>query len=228
MSTVQMYGNGVGGVFQGNYGTYQATSDGTFTIDARDITPALLLGMTYVNKTFDAYYTGGAPAAASAAAYVSSASLSNGNLTIAAQPDVTRQAALVVGTGTTAVTAGSIALTYIANDGTTQTDTFSAVVGASATTTQFTSKGVVHIASGTVSGLVGGTSPFVYLGSTSVLSVPVSPGATDFSVQKENVTGADETVGTLSTVTLGSIAPTSAPNGTRTYSFMYTYYGPGF
>lgn len=226
MATVQLAGNGVGGTVQGANGVYQMASDGTFTVDTKDASACLALGMTYIKTRSTSYYTGGAVAAASAAATIASTALSNGTLTIAAQPDVPRQIAVVMGTGTTAITAGSVAITYLANDGSTQTDNLTAVLAASASSTQFLSKGVCHISTATVSGLVGGLTPFIFAGLTTTIALPVDLGTVDLTVIKENVTGVDEAVGTLSTVSLGCIAPTSAPNATRTYSFLYAYTAP--
>lgn len=226
MATVQLAGNNVGGVVQGVNGVYQMAADGTFTVDTKDAPACLALGMTYIKTRSTSYYTGGSVLAASAAASIASTTLSNGALTILAQPDVSRQIAVIMGTSTTAITAGSVAITYLANDGSTQTDNLTAVLAASAVSTQFLSKGVSHINTAVVSGLVGGLTPYIFAGLTATIALPVDLGTVDLVVTKENVTGADETVGTLSTVSLGCIAPTSAPNATRTYSFLYAYTAP--
>lgn len=228
MPTIQVYGANVGGLIQGEFGNYGPAADGTYVIDSRDLFAALRAGAALLIKSVQSYTLPGTPIAATAGAYIASVTLSNATLTIAAQPDVPRQAQFILGNGTGPITAGSIAVTYFANDGTTQVDTISAVLGASASSTFNTSKGVSHFTSVIASGIVGGTSPFIYAGPTSVLTLPVAPGATDFAVQKENVSGVDEAVGTLTTGTLGGITPTSVPNGTRTYSFLYSFFGPAF
>lgn len=224
-ATAKLACNIVGGLVQGNFGVYQAVSGGTITVDTRDVPSLLALGMTYVTTPAEVYSPAKAPAAASAAAMVASVALSNGALTIAASPDVPRPVAVVLGNGTAPITAGTVTLGYTANDGSLTTDVFSAALLASAGATLFTSKGVVKISTGFVSGLVGGTSPFIFAGTTAALTVPVAQGATGVSFFSETVDGAAETIGT-STTTLGGITPTTAPNGTHTYSFGYNYTAP--
>jgi hypothetical protein len=226
MSTIQMGSNGFGGVIQGNFGTYQANSDGSFTVDTRDVSTLLALGFTYMNKNTTAYTTTKPPAAASATAIVASTALSNGTVAVTANPDVLRQVELIVGAGTLAITAGSLAATYIGNDGVPGTDTLSLSCPASATVTQYLTRGVDTITSLVVSGLVGGASPFLEMGTTTTISVPVGPSAVDISFEREYDSSATIAVGTPSSVTVASIAPTTTPNGTVTYSFVYSYVTP--
>lgn len=225
MSTVVLAGGPVGGLVQGNFGSYPAASDGTYTVDARDAPALLALGMNYVKATVRSYTIPAAPLVATSGKIVASAALSNGGLTIANQPDVARPANVVIGTGTAAITAGSLAMTYTGNDGVVTTDTVSLVLAASSGNTISTSKGMQKIATMIVSGLAGGTSPFIHIDTTAAVSVPVDVGAVDFGVYGEIVDGAVETVGTLATA-LGSIAPTTAPNGTHLYSFNYNFVAP--
>lgn len=217
---------GIGGVIQGLFGTYPPASDGSYTVDVRDAPGLLAMGMNYVRQTANSYAVPIAPAAATVGAIVSSGALSNGSVSVTAQPGVPRQVAVEVSAGTVAITAGTIAVTYIGNDGISGTDTLSLVLAAGASFTTPLSRGVVTISSITVAGLVGGASPFRRLNTTAVLSVPVAPNAIDFSVIREYDDSATIAVGTVSTTTLGSIAPTTAPNGTHTYSFAYSYVAP--
>jgi hypothetical protein len=225
MSTIQLAGNTVGGVVQGTWGTYQAASDGTFTVDSRDALAMLTLGMSYIRRGSASYNTLAAPAAASVGRFVASVGLSVGTLSIANQPDVLRPAQVIIGPGTTAISSGSVSVTYLGNDGQAGTDVISAVTAASTPTTTYLSRGVAHITSATVSTIVGGTSPYVYISSTPDLSVPVDPGAQDFAVTKENIETGNETVGALISP-LGSITPSTAPNGTHTYGFAFTFISP--
>jgi hypothetical protein len=226
MATIQMNSGGFGGVVQGNYGTYQAASDGTFTVDTRDASTLLSIGFTYLNKNTNAYTTPKAPAAASATAIVASGALSNGTVAVTANPDVLRQVNLIIGAGTTAISAGTLAVTYIGNDGIPGTDTLSLVCAASGTVTQFLTRGVDTISSIVVAGLTGGASPFLEMGTTTTISVPVGPSTVDVLFEREFDSSATIAVGTASSVTLASIAPTTAPNGTITYSFVYSYVTP--
>lgn len=224
-STVTLYGNGIGGTIEGNYGTYQAASDGTFVVDSRDAPTMLALGMNYVQRRAAQYTTPLAPSAATIGAIVASGALSDGSVAVTAQPTTPRPINVEVGTGTAAITAGSVAVTYIGNDGQTDTDTLSLVCAASSSVTQGLSRGAVTISSIEVSGVVGGASPWLRLSTTAELSLPVAPDAIDFTVSREYDAGATIAVGALG-VSLGSITPTTAPNGTVTYSFLYSYTAP--
>jgi len=226
MSTVQLSLNGLGGVVQGNYGTYQAGTDGTCVVDTRDVASLLALGATYVNVVSSSYTTPMAPTAATVGAIVASGALSNGSVSVTAQPNELRPVTVEVGTGTTAISAGTATVVYTANDGTTTTDSFSLVCAASASVTQTTSKGVDTISSITVAGVSGGLSPWFRMSTTAAIALPLAPGAVDISVQREYDNGATIAVGTLG-ISLGSIYPTTAPNGTLQYSFVYTYTAPG-
>lgn len=225
MATVQMAGNGFGGLLQGNYGTYTAAADGTFTVDTRDAPSMLALGMTYINKVVSMHGLLIAPAAAAVGHIVASGALSNGTVAVSAQPDVGRPVTVEVGTGTAAISAGTAVISYVGNDGQTDTDTFSLACAASTAVTQFLSRGALTISSITISGVTGGTSPWFRMSTTAAVSLPVTPGAVDFSVLKEYDAGATIAVGALSPI-LGSITPTTAPNGTVSYGFVYTYVAP--
>lgn len=226
MTTVVLAGNGFGGLVQGAFGNYQAASDGSFTVDTRDAPPLLARGLTYVKQTSRSYAAPLAPAAASVGGVVSSGALSNGSVAVTTQPTVMRPVNVEVGTGTTAITAGTVAVTYIGNDGISGTDTLNLACALSSSVTQSLSRGVISISAITVAGLVGGTSPWIRLSTTAAISMPVDPNAVDFSVTREFDAGATIAVGTLVTGVLGSITPTTAPNATVTYSFNYSYLSP--
>lgn len=217
---------GIGGLIQGAYGNYPPASDGTYTVDVRDAPGLLVMGMSYVRAVTQSYTLPLAPAAASVGGIVASGALSNGTVSLTANPDCARQVNVECGTGTTAITAGTVAVTYIGNDGVSGTDTLSLVCALSSAVTQSLSRGVVTISSITVAGLTGGTSPWLRLSTTASVSLPVTANAVDFNVRREYDSGATVAVGTVSSVTLGTVAPTNAPNGTRTYSFVYSFVGP--
>ena len=225
MSTVQLAGNGFGGLVQGNFGNYQAAADGTFTVDNRDAPALLTQGLSYVKQTSRSYTAPLAPAAATVGAVVASGALSNGSVSITAQPDVMRPVTFEVGTGTTAITAGTATIIYVGNDGQTDTDVFSLACALSSAVTQTLSRGAVSITSVTIAGLVGGTSPWRRMSTTAAVSVPVDAGAVDFAVTREYDAGATIAIGALA-VPLGSVTPTTAPNGTVTYGFGYNFLSP--
>lgn len=176
---------GIGGLIQAPNGTYSVASDGTVTVNAADALYLQGLGFGFAVSDHRQYNTLGPPAAASATATVSSVSLSAGSLTIAAQPDVPRQLAIVLFTST-ALTSGLLVATYTANDGATQVDTIS-LVGLAATFT--TSKGVEHLTSAVVVAPSGGTSPGIQIGTNGYLAVPIVPRSVDFAVTKETEYG---------------------------------------
>jgi hypothetical protein len=218
--------SGVGGIVQGNFGTYQpSVVDGSYVVDTRDAPSLLAMGMGYVKQINEAYTLPLAPAAATVGAIVASGALSNGTLAVTANPDCPRPVDVEVGTGTTAITAGTVAVTYVGNDGASATETLSAVCALSTSVTQTLSRGVTSISAINVAGVVGGTSPWIRLSTKAQVSLPVAQNATGFSVSREYDAGATVAVGTLGT-SMGSIIPTTAPNGTRTYSFVYAFVSP--
>lgn len=221
-----------------NSGVVFVASDGTVSVQAQDVAALIAAGFQFAVTAHRQYNTPGAPAIASANNIVSSVALSTGSLTIAAQPDVARQLAVVVNSGTVSLSSGLVTLVYAANDGTTVTDSLGfATIVANNQQTLTTSKGVEHLISATTSAVVGGASPGVQIGTNATLALPVDPRFVDFAVTKETkVTPtagtlglsvpADETVGTV-TASGGLIAPTTAPNGTTQLSFGYSYTYPG-
>ena len=222
-TSIQMNANGFGGIIQGNFGTYQAGSDGTVTVDSRDVPALLVMGMTYVAKRNVMYRTPSAPAVASAAVLIASLTLSNGSVTIAAQPDVMRQAQVVVTSASPGPTAGTVSISYIGNDGVTTTDVISLITVGATPATHTLSKGVQFINSATIAGLVGGTAPvWMELGTTSALSVPVDPGAQDVTFLSAQDDAGNQTLGTPVVGVLGTITVNPALNATHTYSWGYT------
>lgn len=205
--------------------TYAPDATGAIYVLPNDVISALASGWAFFNSNFR-FFTATAPAAASAVVTVASVALSNGALTIAAQPDVLRPLQFVVTPGASAITGGTLTLVYFANDGTTTTDVLPLAAAASTPATLNTSKGVLLLSSATVAGLVGGTSPTIKGGTTAAISVPVDAGFSAFTVLRENVDSTNETVGTVAAAS-ASITTTTAPNGTHSFSLGYLYTVPG-
>jgi hypothetical protein len=217
---------GFGGLIQGEFGNYNVGADGTLVVDTRDVHALLARGVAFTKQISEAYTLPMAPAAATSGRVFASGALSNGTVAVANQPDVMRQVTVEVGTGTTAITAGNLAVTYAGNDGLTGTDTISLVCPLSASTTQFLSRGVVTISSMTVSGLVGGTAPWLRMSTTAAISLPVDQQPAAFVITREYDANATIAIGAVTAATVGTVTPTTAPNGTVTYSFMYNYVSP--
>lgn len=215
-------GPGTPTAFVAQLGTsYTPDSTGAIYVAPNDVLSALAAGWVFWNSEFrNAGVT--TPAAANAVLVVASVALSNGALTVAAQPDVLRPLAVRIDPGSSAITAGVATLVYYGNDGVLTTDVLSLVAAASTPVTLTTSKGILILNSGTVSGLVGGTSPKIQVGTNATLALPVTPGFGNFTVLRENTDGANGTIGTV-TASGGLVAPTTAPNGTHSYSWGYTY-----
>jgi hypothetical protein len=216
------------GAFQGPFsGTVLAGTDGTFAIDPRDQNDALKAGYIPVRRNTWAYVPEPTAVLIATAGYiVASAALANGSLTIAHQPDTIRQVALRVDPGTSAITAGTMTVAYVANDGSNpQTDVLSLVATASTPFTSFLSKGVMTLQTPVIAGLVGGTSPKIQLDVNAALAVPVPPGSVDVTILKEVLDTAN--VATLGTLTNPGIwTPNTAPNSTHTYGVAYTTISP--
>jgi hypothetical protein len=225
LKVIAIAGLAPSGGFSGpNSGNVAAGSDGTFTIDVRDIPFAYESGYVPARTDFRQYYTTTAPAAASAGLLFASAALSNGTKAIAANVDYMREVKAVVIPGTTAITAGTLTLTYDANDGTaSQVDALDLSTAVSTTKTLAASKGVMRMRSQIVTALAGGASPTFYIGTTASLALPIAPGAQNAAIISEMLDAAIVTVanaGTLSNA--GIYTPNSAPNGTLKFGVNYT------
>ena len=230
--TVRMFAPvGIGGLIQAPSGTYNVGSDGTVTVNAADVQYLQTLGFQFAVSDHRQYNTLGPPAAANATVTVASVALSAGSLTIAAQPDVPRQLAVVLFTGGAAVTAGSLVATYTANDGTTQVDTIN-LSGTSVSTASFTtSKGVEHLTSAVVVAPSGGTSPGIQIGTNNYLAVPIVPRSVDFAVTKETEYGStnnpvDKAVST-NVLGTGLYAPTATLSNSAWIGIGYDFTFPG-
>jgi hypothetical protein len=216
----------LGGVIQTQFsGNVQAGSDNSITVDTRDAPALLAAGATYINNVVRRAVITPAPVLATAARIVASTALANGTLSIANQPDVPRQLALRVVSGTSPITAGTATLTYVGNDGQSTVDAVSLVAVGTTTTTTNTSKAASLVNSVVVAGLVGGASPLVQVNDTNSLGLPVDPGFVDFAVFQEAVDNANVGIGTVA-ASAGSIISSTAPNGTHVYSYGYSYSSP--
>ena len=136
-----------------------------------------------------------------------------------------RQLSVRIDPGTAPITAGNVALTYVANDGTTQVDNLSAIAAATLAFSQLSSKGVVSFTSAIITGIAGGASPGVQINDTNSLSVPVDPGFVGFSAFKEYDDTTATAVGTVATLA-ASITPQTTPNATHTFTFGTAYTMP--
>lgn len=200
-------------------------ANGRVTVDNMSAISLLAAGAKYVSSRSSMQAIVGTPRAASAGRIVASVALSNGTLTIANQPDVPRQVAVYVDPGTSDITAGNIALTYVANDGSTQVDNVSAATPASTTKTVSSSKGAVTVTSVIVTAMAGGASPKTQVNDTNSLSVMVPTAYTAFTIDRTFADGAAEGQVAVAS-TAASYTPSTTPNGTHTYSAAFAYVSP--
>lgn len=213
-------------------GQVAAGSDGAFTIDIRDLPEAQRAGFSVVfNAIMQANFVGGTtaalalgPLAANANAQFSSAAASNGSIAIAAQPDYPRQVQWVFFPGTSLTSAGTLSLFYNANDGTVlQTDNFSLITAASTNISGQATKGVAHMTSMAITGLVGGNSPTIQIGTTAALAVPILAGTQDAAILGEAMDSAGTTTANVGTLTnAGIYTPHTAPTASHTYQVNYS------
>lgn len=200
-----------------------SNSQGSFLgIQAGDLGSLLSEGCTYAVQG-GRYTYFGIVKAALATANVASVALSNGSLTIAAQPDVPRQLQFVVNPGASAITAGFLNLAYLSTDGVASTDALPLATGANTAATLVTSRGVSRLTTASVAGLTGGTSPNIQGGSNGVLALPCAVGAANIVVTMANVDGAPDSLPTQSANDGRLITPNTAPNGTHTFAFGYNF-----
>lgn len=228
-TTTRLNVSGLGGplflAYTNNGNAVQPAADGTLVVDSRDVPSLLTVGASYINQV-NRQATVSAPLAATAGRIVSSTTLANGTLSIANQPDVPRRVAAVLAHGSTAVTGGALTLSYLANDGTNQADAFAlSAISASTGITYTSSKGVLSLTSAIVTGLAGAANAGVQINDTNSLSLIVDAGYQDFGVSFETAAGTPETVGVVAS-SAASVTPSTTPNGSLVFGFVYGYLTP--
>jgi hypothetical protein len=225
MSTVQLNALAIGGLIQtARSGNIQVPADGLITVDTRDAASLLAAGASYIRASTRQQNIN-LPIAGAVGQYVASVAFANGTATIANQPDVPRLASVRIDAGTSAITAGNVAVSYIAIDGTTQVDNLSAITAASSVASQNVTKGITKINSVVTTGLVGGASPKLQMDSLNQLGVLADPGYVDFSVLDLKVDGVDSGVASIATAA-ACFTPSTAPNGTHNYSVISAFNSP--
>lgn len=161
------------------------------------------------------------PIAAELVTIVADISVANGAQTIAAQPDYPRKLQLRITDANSSITAGIITLVGTGPSGEALTEAISLTGG---TATKISTWAYSHLTSATVSALAGqAAADHISMGVGAALGLPAAnPSGGTFTVYKANVANADQAVGTVD-ATAGTIIPTTAADGTKTYQFWYTY-----
>jgi hypothetical protein len=226
MVTTKMLGS-AGQQYAINGNLYTADANGLITnVAMSDIVGLINEGA--VPTTIKArHYNLGAVAAALATAVVASAALSNGTLTVAGQPDISRPVQFVINPGVSAITAGLLTIVYNDSQGQAVTEALSLATALSTAKTLTSSHGVSSLTSAIVTGLVGGTSPNIQGGTNPNVALPVDGGAVAITVFKATADSANDTLPTApaGSVDARVITPHTVPNGTHALSFGVNFYG---
>lgn len=166
----------------------------------------------------------GAVVTAALTQVVANVAATNVALTIANQTDVARQLVTTFDPGAADVTAGILTVIYKDQFGQTQNEVQSLVATASTPKTIKTTKACAILTSATVSGLVGGSSPTIEIGTNAVIGLTGEVGSFGFSVFKESQNGANVAAIGAVDATNGLYTLTTAPNSAKLLNVWYTYY----
>lgn len=200
-------------------------ANGRVTTSTRVAAQLVAAGANYLGTQLRSQNLQAPPVAATAGRIVASTALANGTLSIANQPDIPRQAVVVVDPGTSAITAGVLALAYLGNDGVNRTESISLVGPGTTIMSTTTSRGLQTVASAIVTALAGGASPKVQVNDTNALALAVDPNFAALTINRQYGDGVATSGGTLQS-TAAVFTPTLTPNGTHTYGFNFSYNSP--
>lgn len=209
-------------------GPYTPAANGTISVAPGPVLLALLTAgcQLMVQNTDSA--TVNAPLASELVAIVAAAlPVSLTPMTIAAQPDYPCKLNIrVVQSGAVA----GLSVLVVGVDGRGNTVNESVNVAGAASATFVTANAYSKVTSITPSGTVTNVTT-IGVGHSTALALPLSPVFTDLVVYKEGlsatagaITG-DEAVGTVDTVA-GTVIPTTAPNGTKSFTFWFSWNAP--
>jgi hypothetical protein len=222
--TVQMLG-APGQVYSVNGNIYHADANGLISAVAAADVVGLFQGGAVPTTLRARLYNFGAVKAASAGLVVASVALSNGTLTIAANPDVPRPVEFVVTPGTLAITAGTLTTVYTDSQGVGVTETFSVTTALSTVKTVTTSHGVSVMSSATLAAVAGGVSPWIQGGTNAQIALPIDVNAAGIAIFASAM---DNAAATLATQPVAGdkriIATATAPNNTHTFTIGAQFY----
>jgi hypothetical protein len=199
-------------------------ADGTVSVPSAYVPQLLAAGFNVITQNSDELFLQ-APAAGTDLTSIVAATIpvSGTAYTIAAQPDVPRKLNVrCVQSGAVA----SLVLNLVGVDARGNTVSESVNVAGASTATFVTANAYATVTSATPVGTVTNVTT-LGVGVGAALALLLSPGFIDLTVYKEAVstgtaTFADEAVGTVDKVA-GTVAPTTAANGTKSFKFWYTW-----
>ena len=208
----------------GGLGPYAIGADGSVTVDTSLVLQLLGQGYRFFNTANRVVYVN-APIAAELVSVVAAVTQpTNTALTLLVTgpgwPRKLQIRCVIAGSGWTAGIA-----TIVGTDGRGNAVTEVVSLITAVTVTLKTVNAFGTITSITTSGLVGvGASDTLGVGVAADLALPGPATLLDLTLQKEVVDKADEAIGTVDKVA-GTIAPTTAANGTHTFIFFYSTSG---
>jgi len=234
-------GNTSNTVFGKSGTVYNVAADGSISnVSSTDVLGLAQLGFTLFG-TNSVKISVNSPLPADLISIKAAATPANGTITIAAQPPQARklQVRIVIGTpATTDITAGTLTLVGVDQDGNAITEVISLVAAASVTLK--TTNAFAQLVSGTVAGYAAdgsGTGNTLGIGLSNDFGIPTRVGVVDFALLKASkitttitgaVTGyaiavADDVAATATVDAVArTVAPTTAPAALGMVSFEFT------
>jgi hypothetical protein len=209
---------GVGSIYAGPAFQYVVAADLSVTVDASKVPDLLKAGFTFFFAENGFTYVP-APIAAELVSIVAAVLPVSGTaFTIAAQPGVARKLQVrCVQSGAVA----SLVVNIVGTDGRGNAVSESVSVAGASSATFATANAYSHVTSATPVGTVTNVTT-LGIGVGPALALVGPPVMLDLVVYKETATATDETVGTVDTVAC-TVSPTTAPDGTHNFTFLYGY-----
>ncbi|HYM97649.1 MAG TPA: hypothetical protein VET26_10120 [Candidatus Sulfotelmatobacter sp.] len=209
-------------------GPYAPAANGTISVPPGPALLALLTAGCQLMVQGTDSVTINAPLASELVAIVAAAAPTSGTaMTIAAQPDYPCKLNV---RGVYSGAVAGLVVNIVGVDGRGNAVSESVNVAAASSTTFVTANAYSKVTSITPVGTVTNVTT-IGVGHSAALALPLSPVFTDLVVYKEGLSAtagaitADEAVGTVDTVA-GTIIPTTAPNGTKSFTFWFSWNSP--
>lgn len=202
----------------GGQAVIQTATDGSASVDASLVPQLIKAGWTFFFADTNTCYFAAPIAAELITIVAATIPVSGAAYTIAAQPGFPRKLQVrCVQSGAVA----SLVVNIVGTDGRGNAVSESVNVAGASTATFATVNAYAHVMSVTPVGTVTNVTT-IGVGVGAALALQLPPNFSDLLVYKENLNGADEAVGTVDAVA-GTVSPTTAPDGTRSFQFFYSY-----
>jgi hypothetical protein len=211
-------------VVQGGGTTFAVAADGTVVVPSSLVGAMLNAGCMYPSTNMDSAAFVGPPAADLVSVVAAAAPTSGTAMTIAAQPKYPCKLQV---RGVYSGAVAGLVVNIVGIDGRGNAVTESINVAAASSTTFTTANAYAKVTSVTPVGTVTNVTT-IGVGQSSALALPLAPQFQDLVVFKEGLSATspvppvDETVGTVDTVA-GTVTPSTAPDGTKCFTFWFTW-----